>query len=289
MSDTSSQVDAKPYSVLQACLDGGRLPHAMLVEGPADARQAFVAAAAQGAICSGVDIDRRPCGVCRDCVKAEKGVHPDILIYGGEGGSRSFHVDLVREIRREAYMRPNEGPCKVLILCDVQEMTIQAENALLKVIEEPPAGIYFVLTCDNKSALLDTVLSRVALFSLRAQDEPTPEADNETNLRAQALAFLEALVSGAETQALVQLGTLERDKEGFVVFLEACAEIIRELLLDRAPEHPAYAHMASRATLLQHMQILAIIEEIAGAVPQNVNRLLLATALCSKIKLVLTQ
>ena len=110
------------------------LSHAMILEGPdPEANLALAKKLAQQAVCTAGG--RRPCGVCRDCVKAAGGSHPDIAVYGGKGGSRSFHVEEVRQIRDSAAVMPNEAQAKVYILDGADHMTEQAQNALLKVLE----------------------------------------------------------------------------------------------------------------------------------------------------------
>lgn len=284
---STSGDNTKAYSALAAYLRGGRLPHAILLEGgdPA-ALDAFTRRLAAGALCTAAP-ELRPCGACRDCAKADKGIHPDILDYRGKGGSLSFHIGDVRELRREAYVRPNEGRCKVLILHDVQDMTVQASNALLKILEEPPAGVIFVLTCENKSVLLDTILSRVAVIALGSPAAPQIDEDNVES--GQALAILQALCLGSELDALAALGAYERDKEKLSLLLEHMARHV-QALPGRAPEQEDEIMQRLRARIppLRLMQILAIIEEILDCVPQNVNRLVLITNLCAKIKLALS-
>lgn len=114
----------------------------------------------------------KPCGDCGPCHKVLSGNHPDVMVVGEEGGSRSFHIDAIRQVRLSAYVKPNEGKAKVYILCDAQNMTVQAQNALLKIIEEPPSYGVFLLTCDNRSKLLPTILSRVVTIPVAT---PTPE------------------------------------------------------------------------------------------------------------------
>lgn len=78
------------------------------------------------------------------------GGHPDIEEAGGDGGVRSFHIEEVRRLRDTAYVLPNEAAYRVLILSEAQNMTEQAQNALLKILEEPPRHVIFLLTCENR-------------------------------------------------------------------------------------------------------------------------------------------
>lgn len=79
----------------------------------------------------------------------------------------------MRELRDSAYVLPNEAPRRVMILAGAQGMTEQAQNALLKILEEPPAHAVFLLTCENRASMLPTILSRVQCVSLG----PVPEEE----------------------------------------------------------------------------------------------------------------
>lgn len=213
--------------LLSAFVDGGRLPHALLLEGPAGSgRRTMARLIARAAVCSSGE--EKPCGQCAACVKAAGGNHPDIVEAGGDGAARSFHIETVREIRDTAYILPNEAPRRAVILAGAQGMTEQAQNALLKILEEPPAHALFILTCENRAQLLSTIQSRTVCVSLGPVDPAEaeeavrrllPDADGEA-IR-QAVTVFGGLI-GQAVQGLSE-GTFQKVIELTPAFARAVA------------------------------------------------------------------
>ena len=166
-------VYAKQKAAFAARLAEGRAAHAYILEGDETRRFALYMAAAL--LCTG---DKPPCGRCASCRKALAGgetLHPDIHVFEPEKNA-GFSVETVRGIRKSVYLLPNEGDRKVYILCGAQKMSRSAQNALLKLFEEPPASASFVICCDRRDALLPTVLSRALLIPLGPLDDRTLRA-----------------------------------------------------------------------------------------------------------------
>ena len=251
---------------LSARLKDGTFPHAILLEGPVGSgRRLLARLIAAAAVCR--ESAERPCGHCPACHKVFAGIHPDVTQLGGEGESRSFHLNAVRSLREDAYILPNEAPRRVFILCDIQNMTEQAQNALLKILEEPPAHVLFVLTCEQRSQLLETVLSRVfpvTLSGVSAEDAvavlrqhlPDKSADELTRAAAlwggvigqalrglqdgsyqEILALLPRLATGivapGELTLLKATAPLEKNKEAVGAVLSGLQLILRDALLSR--------------------------------------------------------
>lgn len=144
---------------VSALMDSSRLPHAILIEGESGlGKRTLAREIAAALVCR--SSASRPCLECSQCKKAAKGVHPDIYEYSAPGGVNSFHIDVVRDVISNAFMIPNEADYKVYILANAHCMNENAQNALLKILEEPPSYAVFILTAENRAALLPTVLSR---------------------------------------------------------------------------------------------------------------------------------
>ena len=102
------------------------------------------------------------CGKCRTCELIEKGIHPDVLRVGPAEGKKSIGVEEIRELKKEAYKTPVEADLRFILIDEADKMTVQAQNALLLILEEPPETTVFVLFSETREALLPTVLSRTA-------------------------------------------------------------------------------------------------------------------------------
>ncbi len=147
---------------LSEIMKRGTLPHAIIIEGAAGTGKRTLAdMIAQYCVCTAES--GRPCGKCNSCMKAEKKIHPDIVYADGE--KKELSVDSIRNIRTAAYIKPNEAPMKVYILSNCEKMLAPAQNAFLKVLEEPPQNVQFIMTVKSASSMLQTVRSRSRIFS----------------------------------------------------------------------------------------------------------------------------
>ena len=156
----------------------GRIAHASLICAPTG-EQALQKARelAAAAVCSGAG--NKPCGVCRDCRKVHAGVHPDVTtlsrLADEKGKQKQFiTVDQIRALSADAVVLPNEAARKVYIIEQAETMNPAAQNAALKLLEEPPAGVVFLLCTAKPMQLLETVRSRCALVKLAGEEEQAP-------------------------------------------------------------------------------------------------------------------
>lgn len=155
---------------LNTVMDNNSLPHAIIIEGAeGTGKQTLAKIIAQYCVCS--SSESKPCGLCRNCIKAKSLAHPDIKIVDGKADSRAINVASIREIRSDAYILPNEAPKKVYLILNCDKMLSQAQNAFLKVFEEPPKNVTFILTCKSATSLLETIRSRARILSLFPADK----------------------------------------------------------------------------------------------------------------------
>ena len=204
---------------LSAAFAHDKLSHCFLLTGPEGSGKHTLARLLAAAMeCEGKD---RPCCACAACRKALSDIHPDVITVDTPE-RKTVPVERIRALQADAYIRPNEGARKVYLLPRAQALTESAQNALLKLIEEPPPYGVFLLITDNPEKLLPTVRSRCQLLrlsplspaqALPALQERFPGRDEATLLSAlrqgggylgPAAALLEDEALAQETAALVK-------------------------------------------------------------------------------------
>ncbi len=177
--------------MLERGLGTGRLGHALLFSGPRGLGKAEAAVALARASCCS-DPERGGalggCGACVPCRQVAEGGHPDVRWVAPSPGS--IRIEQVREVIREACLRPFSGRGRVFIFRDADRLTEEAANALLKVLEEPPEGTRFILLTAVPGAVLPTIRSRCQELAFRPL---APEAVAALLGERQGLAGEEAL------------------------------------------------------------------------------------------------
>ncbi len=118
------------------------------------------------------EIEPKPCGECGPCDRITRGLHTDVRVIGlGEdsrGRNRTLiSIDQVREVQREASLRPSEGRYRVFVIGRAEYLSPGAATALLKTLEEPPEQVIFILAATDGDRLLPTIASRCQTYKLR--------------------------------------------------------------------------------------------------------------------------
>jgi DNA polymerase III subunit delta' len=152
--------------VLHDAVSSERLSHAWLLVGPDGVGQRELSIAlAASANCVIDDAPSRPCGICDACLRTLRDVHPALVTFEPDGAAH--RVEDVRGAWTEAAMRTTpEARRKVLRVVAVDRMNVAAQNAFLKLLEEPPASVVWVLEAEDPGRLLETILSRVRRLDL---------------------------------------------------------------------------------------------------------------------------
>jgi DNA polymerase III delta' subunit len=234
-------------------------PGAVLVVGPAGVGKTTLASdLAAGLLCTAEDVAARPCGVCRSCRLVARGVHPDVHRLGPDGPGRQVviggpgaKVRGIRDLIGELALLPVEGGARVAIVESAQRMNEDAQAALLKTLEEPPAGTTIVLCADAEEPLLPTIRSRCARIRLG----PVSVREIEAIL---------ADVGAADPPVAARAARIAGGRPGIALAWVARPDALRErdvigrTLLDLAIARPADRLAGIRALAAQAAAIIGI-------------------------------
>lgn len=156
---------------LKTAIQTDKLSHAYIFAGEDGmGKNLLVNAFVQALQCENRAYEADACGKCKSCIQAETGNHPDIIRVTHE--KASIGVDDIRlQLNNEILIKPYSSKYKIYIIDEAEKMTEQAQNALLKTLEEPPVYGLILLLTNNLSALLPTILSRCITLKLKAVDQ----------------------------------------------------------------------------------------------------------------------
>ncbi len=213
------------FSRIRAAAARGALSHALLFTGPGD-RLAAARFAASAFQCVGPERDR-PCGVCPACRKVREDIHPDVSAVRDEE-HKFIAVDVVREVRRDAYIRPNEGERKVYLFPDCALLTEQDQNVLLKLVEEGPPYAAFVFCAENPAAVLQTLRSRCVELKLQPKAPQGREEDGEGEALCRCLLRRKR---GSAAELAVRLEKKKLSRENLSALLERSEALLSQALV----------------------------------------------------------
>lgn len=306
--------------LLSAMLRSERVPHSFLLYGPKGAGKKTLARYLTAQLLCGEK--DAPCFACISCRTVQNGQHPDVFSVSHSGKLGGFSVDTIRHICSDAYIAPNNGARKIYLFEDADRITVQAQNALLKLVEEPPDCTYFIFTAEEKHVFLDTILSRVSSVGVM----PCSEAECRQALLAFGHTDAEAteaitafhgnlgqcinyLTAEETRRAVSRIHTISdclirRDEYGLLVALTAASNEKQELrlclnLLDRllrdaivlrsgngscigCDPHGAMA-LSGRVTLRGVERMHSAISDTIRQIDGNVSPALAVSALCGTV------
>jgi DNA polymerase-3 subunit delta' len=245
----------------------GPVPHAVLVVGPDGVGKTTLALdLAAGLLCT-ADVSIRPCRACRACRLVDHGSHPDVhrlepagpgrqVVIGGPGARFRGVRDLISELA----LMPVEGGRRVAIIEGAERMNEDAQSALLKTLEEPPAGVTIVLCADGEARLLPTVRSRCARVRLGL----VGPRDIEAILGDQGL---------ADPPTASRLARIAGGRPGLALAYARAPEAVliraelTRLLLDFTDARPSARLAAARAAVPRAMALAAALEPARNGSP----------------------
>ncbi len=286
----------------------GRLAHALLFTGPPGVGKFLVASeVAQMVACRETP---SPCRECDRCLRVAAGSHPDVRFVAPPPGKKDIGVELARDIKHFVQMASVDSPFKVVVIDQASHLTLAAQNALLKTLEEPPGKAIIMLVTDSPGGLLATVRSRCQRLgfgrldddSLRAvlkdQGVDTAASDElvrrahgspgralaiHTAIDREAIDRLESSIAGLRNRGYVsivkfvdEVGRTEREMNSRLDFLEESLqhELSRSVL----------AGKIDADTIDRRLRAIAIIAECRRLLRRrNPNRPLLAEATALKL------
>lgn len=300
---------------------GGRgLSHAYLISGPAGSGKSVLAGLLSAAmVCTGTG--EAPCGVCPGCKKALTGIHPDVIHVDFLEGKREILIEQTRQMRADAFIRPNEAPRKVYIVHHADAMNTRAQNSILKLLEEGPAYAAFLLLAENPGSVLVTIRSRCEGLSLSPvttaeaqavlarkfpQKSPeelsaaaqscggligkaveTLEGAGDSEAKALALELLE-LIAKRDELALCAwcVGREKLDRAALIRLFEAEAELLSAALIFQSGsggEVPEPVRQAAALPRKLLLRYVELVQSLRNAADFNVGGGHLCGALCAGI------
>ncbi len=211
----------------------------------------------------------QPCGKCSDCIKLTAGTHPDFFETGVNGTKVS--VDDIRKISSEAYLSSNEAKCKIFALHDADKYNAESQNALLKILEEPPSHVKFIVCASTPFGILPTVRSRLytvyeaqsgydAVYTRIKNNHPDADNDLLRKMTAFALQYEAcdvnsmdeklfddafglaiAYFKGEKSDAILYLPRAKEKRDSITVYLQVFMLTLHEIMYTRLVGVPAFS------------------------------------------------
>ena len=152
---------------LRNALSSGKVSHAYIINGEKSSGKEFIAKTFAMALQCENRQGTEPCGECHSCRQALSGNHPDIIFITHEKPGTIGVDDIRRQVNNDVAIKPYKGPKKIYIMNEGEKMTAQAQNALLKTLEEPPEYAVLLILTGNVDSLLQTILSRCVVLNMK--------------------------------------------------------------------------------------------------------------------------
>lgn len=246
----------KEIAHLEQAIRADKVSHAYIFNGDkGTGKKTLADAFAMTLQCSGEG--ERPCGECHSCKQAMSGNHPDIIYVRHEKPTSIGVEDIRDQLTGDIQIRPYNGKYKIYIIADAEKMTVQAQNAILKTIEEPPAYAVIILLTTNDQIFLDTIRSRCVTLNLK----PVPDERVKEYLMEQLqVPDYQADICAAFAQGNIGKAVRLASSEDFNSIKASAMQLIRNAgrmeisdLIDYVKEVQEY-----KVTIQDYLDILAL-------------------------------
>lgn len=264
----------------------GRCPHAVLIDGGSEKQRDELARfVAKKTVCGKGEVS--PCDACENCRKADENIHPDIITVTKPDDRKFFVKADVKKVVADSHLTPNEAQKKVFILSEVQQMNEESQNLLLKVLEEPPEYISFVLTSQTANAVIGTVLSRVVRLRLGKSERTEYSEKAVETVKAMA----NAVSSVYEYDLIKATSPLDGNKKLTEEVLKLFVAVLRdaislksggEILLDELKGQSE--DLGEKCTLKKLLDMYDTVCTLYRSLDGNPNYTLLSAVLCARLK-----
>jgi DNA polymerase III delta' subunit len=293
--------NSRVKKILKLALERDRVPNSLLLCGPEGIGKRQMALTLAKAL-NCLEMAGDSCDRCPSCRAIDEGRFPDVMEMETQPGKQALAIEQTRLLKQAAYLRPMVGKKRVFILVDAEEMSADAGNSLLKVLEEPPLFSHIVLVTSRPFLLFPTIISRCQTLTFSAvskeeieeilvdHDYPEDQArilsllvdgnleraldlewEDVQTLKDESWQLFEAMLSGRRASLFLErFGQLTKSsQEDFEKTLELFSSFTRDLLLlglgadVRLLLNPDYeAELRKAAGKLSPRQVLALIAEI---------------------------
>ncbi|MEE0859683.1 MAG: hypothetical protein U0M12_09520 [Acutalibacteraceae bacterium] len=270
-------------NALENAMKNNRIPHGVVLESKQpELIQKYSLTLSKWAVCKS---SAKPCMQCAQCKKAESGNHPDIYTAQLSGKSEVVNVDEIRKICSDAYIKPNEADIKVYIIPNADKMQQQAQNAFLKILEEPPQNILFILCCTSSQTLLGTIRSRVTVYNLDKSGRNLSD-DNTKKAFEKAQQIATAIPLSKGYKLLCAVGSVT-DRNFAKTVMEQLLIIVNSAIKEKVLHNErdsAVQMLADKMDTVNLMNVINIITTAKIKLNSNINMNLFSAWFCAEIR-----
>lgn len=250
------------------------LPHALLIVGPAGSgKHTLATEIAAAANCQNLGVKlggvKLPCGICNNCKRIYSGSFPDVNLLGRSSGKATIGVEELRDFREDMFLSATEAKFKFYIIEDADLMTPAAQNALLKVLEEPPNLVHIILLCTEADKILSTIKSRTQYIQTELFEY------NELRAHVRALSEKAAILERSDPDKFGAillssggvigraLDMLDEGRTDSITQRRECVMAFIDALPKRAPFSKLYS--ATQALPSKREELKCVLEDIRNA------------------------